>query len=574
MNPTPEQNTPGGDQHDAASPPARPPTAARADVTAKAPSRPRAASPTSSAARNSAKDAGWVALVGAGPGDESLLTLRAAELLAQADLVVASPDLAAKLNARMPEDAEITGPAELNGDARAIVKAAKAGRHVVRLYPGDPFALSPGAEVAATCAKAGVRFEVVPGVPPATGVPVYAGIPLGADVGGDVRIVHASEVSRVPASPGSLVVLDAETGPADIAKMLFGAGWSEDTPFAVTWNGTTTAQRTVVSTLGHIAADLKAAGVSPLTTDGPAVAVAGPSVAAAAKVSWFETRPLFGWRVLVPRTKEQAGALSQRLRAHGGVPEEVPTITVEPPRTPQQMERAVKGLVTGRYQWIAFTSVNAVRAVREKFEEYGLDARAFAGVKVAAVGEQTAAALRAFGITPDLVPEGQQSSEGLAAVWPPYDEVLDPINRVLLPRADIATETLVAALTELGWETDDVTAYRTVRAAPPPAPVREAIKGGGFDAVLFTSSSTVRNLVGIAGKPHAVTVIAVIGPQTAKTAEEFGLRVDVMAPRPSVTALVEALAEHGASLRAAAIAAGEQVRRPSQRRRGARRRAN
>ena len=276
--------------------------------------------------------------------------------------------------------------------------------------------------------------------------------------------------------------------------------------------------------------------------------------------------------MLVPRTKADAAAVSERLRAQGGVPEEVPTITVEPPRTPQQMERAVQGLVTGRYQWVAFTSVNAVRAIREKFEEYGLDARAFAGVKVAAVGEQTAAALRAFGITPDLVPEGQQSSEGLAAVWPPYDEVLDPINRVLLPRADIATENLVAALTELGWEADDVTAYRTVRAAPPPAPVREAIKGGGFDAVLFTSSSTVRNLVGIAGKPHAVTVIAVIGPQTAKTAAEFGLRVDVMAPRPSVTALVEALAEHGASLRAAAIAAGEPVRRPSQRRRGARKR--
>jgi uroporphyrinogen III methyltransferase/synthase len=254
------------------------------------------------------------------------------------------------------------------------------------------------------------------------------------------------------------------------------------------------------------------------------------------------------------------------------VPEEVPTIAVEPPRTPQQMERAVKGLVTGRFQWIAFTSVNAVRAIREKFEEYGLDARAFAGVKVATVGEQTAAALRSFGIEPDLEPVEDQSSEGLAAVWPPYDEVLDPINRVLLPRADIATETLVAALTELGWEAEDVTAYRTVRAAPPPAPIREAIKGGGFDAVLFTSSSTVRNLVGIAGKPHAATVIAVIGPQTAKTAEEFGLRVDVMAPKPSIADLVEALAEHGARTRAAAVEAGEPVRRPSQRRRGARRR--
>jgi uroporphyrinogen III methyltransferase / synthase len=254
------------------------------------------------------------------------------------------------------------------------------------------------------------------------------------------------------------------------------------------------------------------------------------------------------------------------------VPEQVPTIAVEPPRTPQQMERAVRGLVTGRYQWVAFTSVNAVRAVREKFEEYGLDARAFAGVKVAAVGDQTAAALRAFGINPDLMPDDEQSAEGLANSWPAYDDLLDPINRVLLPRADIATEGLVTRLTELGWEAEDVTAYRTVRAAPPPAPTREAIKGGGFDAVLFTSSSTVRNLIGIAGKPHSVTVIAVIGPETAKTAAEFGLRVDVIAPTPSASALVDALAEYGAALRDKAAEAGEPLRRPSERRRGARRR--
>jgi uroporphyrinogen III methyltransferase/synthase len=300
--------------------------------------------------------------------------------------------------------------------------------------------------------------------------------------------------------------------------------------------------------------------------------VVGDGVTAQPSLSWYETKPLFGWRVLVPRTKEQAGEVMSRLQAWGAVPEQVPTIAVEPPRTPQQMERAVKGLVTGRYQWIAFTSVNAVRAVREKFEEYGLDARAFAGIKVAAVGEQTAASLREFGIMPDLVPDKKQSAEGLADVWPAYDDVLDPINRVLLPRADIATETLLARLTSLGWEAEDVTAYRTVRAAPPPAPIREAIKGGGFDAVLFTSSSTVRNLIGIAGKPHAVTAIAVIGPETAKTAAEFGLRVDVMAPRPSVTALVDALADHGAAIRDAAIEAGEPVRRPSERRRGARRR--
>jgi uroporphyrinogen III methyltransferase/synthase len=264
--------------------------------------------------------------------------------------------------------------------------------------------------------------------------------------------------------------------------------------------------------------------------------------------------------------------VSEQLREQGAIPEEVPTIAVEPPRTPQQMDRAVRGLVTGRYQRVAFTSVNAVRAIREKFEEYGLDARAFAGVKVAAVGDQTAAALKDFGIAPDLVPDGEQSGQGLAAAWPPYDDVLDPINRVLLPRADIATENLVARLTELGWEAEDVTAYRTVRAAPPAAPIREAIKGGGFDAVLFTSSSTVRNLVGIAGKPHAVTVIAVIGPQTAKTAAEFGLRVDVMAPTPSMPVLVEALAEFGANQRRAALEAGEPLRKPSERRRGARKR--
>ncbi len=515
--------------------------------------------------------AGLAAFVGVGPGDEGLLTLRAAELLACADLVVGRSELTGRLAHRLRPGTTIVEAGDPERDTRALVKAAKEGQVAVRVCTGDPLLFSRAGRQADACAKAGVRLEIVPGVSAVTAVPAFAGIPLTADTGG-VRVVHASDISQVDGpAPGSLVILGAESGPIDLAKMLVAAGWADTTPFAITWNGTTTEQHTVVGKLGSVAADLKAAGVSLLTEYGPAVAVVG-AAAAHQGLSWFESKPLFGWRVLVPRTKEQAAAVSERLRSHGAVPEEVPTIAVEPPRTPQQMERAVKGLVTGRYQWIAFTSVNAVRAVREKLEEYGLDARAFAGVKVAAVGEQTAASLADFGIKPDLVPEGEQSSEGLAASWPPYDDVLDPINRVLLPRADIATETLVARLTDLGWEAEDVTAYRTVRAAPPPAPIREAIKGGGFDAVLFTSSSTVRNLIGIAGKPHAVTAIAVIGPQTAQTAAEYGLRVDVMAPKPSVTALVEALAEHGARLRDAAIAAGEPVRKPSERRRGARRR--
>jgi uroporphyrinogen III methyltransferase / synthase len=527
------------------------------------------------AAASRAAQPGLAAFVGTGPGSAELLTVRAAGLLSRADLLFASAEVTDRVRHLLPAAVDLRDLGELDADPRLLVKAVKAGQLAVVAYDGDPLLFGSAAAAAAACAKARVRFEVAPGMPAATAVPAYAGIPLTSDAGGDIRILHAADVSRLSAEtqpPRSLVILGVEAGPADLAKMLMAAGWPERTPFTITWNGTTTEQLTIRCALGSVTADLKAAGVSLLTETGPAVGVVGEAAGAQSDLSWFETKPLFGWRVLVPRTKEQAGAVSERLRAYGAVPEEVPTIAVEPPRTPQQMERAVKGLVTGRYQWVAFTSVNAVRAVREKLEEYGLDARAFAGVKVAAVGEQTGRALLDFGIKPDLVPEGEQSGEGLAAAWQAYDSLSDPINRVLLPRADIATETLVARLNELGWETEDVTAYRTVRAAPPPAPIREAIKGGGFDAVLFTSSSTVRNLIGIAGKPHAVTVIAVIGPQTSKTAAEFGLRVDVKAPKPSATGLVDALAEYAAGVREAAIAAGEPVRKPSERRRGARRR--
>ena len=352
------------------------------------------------------------------------------------------------------------------------------------------------------------------------------------------------------------------------AQGLLEAGRSPQTPVVVTAQATTVHQRSVACTLAEAPGLLPRAGVDRLAT-----MIVGEAAAMREKGSWFETKPLFGWRVLVPRTKQQAGGLVSRLAEHGAVAEVVPTISVEPPRTPHQMEKAVKGLVTGRYEWIGFTSVNAVRAVREKFEEFGLDARAFAGLKVAAVGGVTAEALREWGINPDLVPSGEQSASGLLAEWPPYDPVFDPINRVFLPRADIATDTLVAGLQANGWEVDDVTAYRTVRAAPPPAAVRDAIKSGQFDAVVFTSSSTVRNLVGIAGKPHATTVVACIGPATAKTAEEHGLRVDVLAPEPSTEALVQALAEYGNGLRLSAIEAGEPVLRPSQRKGSSRRSA-
>jgi uroporphyrinogen III methyltransferase / synthase len=539
------------------------------------------AAPVAGAVR-SAAPVGFVSFVGSGPGDPELLTLRAVELLRTAEVVVTEAAEHAALVAAFCPDAEVVDggfgldgqPLTHAGRAKVIVKQAKTGRRVVRLMAGDPFVYASGPEEAQACVKAGVRFEIVPGVSSVTAVPAYAGVPLTTKQHREVAVVNCSEAKgrlvdwSQHADDRTLVLLSAVSCIGEVAAALVAAGRDAETPVAMTRVGTTTEQETVVSTLARIGADARAARMTP-----PAVTVVGDVVDQRTALSWFETKPLFGWRVLVPRTKEQAGALSARLRSYGSVPEEVPTISVEPPRNPQQMDKAIRGLVEGRYEWVAFTSVNAVKAVREKFDEYGLDARAFSGLKIAAVGDKTAAAVEAWGLRADLVPSGEQSARGLLEDWPPYDDLLDPINRVFLPRADIATETLVAGLLDLGWEVDDVTAYRTVRATPPPAATREAIKTGRFDAVVFTSSSTVRNLVGIAGKPHASTVIAVIGPATAKTAEEHGLRVDVLAPSPSVEALADALADFGADRRASLTEAGQPVTKPSERRPSARRRA-
>ena len=516
-----------------------------------------------------------VSFVGAGPGDEGLLTLRAVERLERADVVVTDqvgresvlarycrPDVEV-VDAGFGEDGQ---PMTRAARAKLLVRTAKRGGRVVRIVDGDVASFTGLVEELAGCRKEGISFEVVPGVSAASAVPAYAGIPLApaGTVGVHVVHPHGTEVDwgLHAGRYTTVIVLGAVEDVVEAAAGMLAAGRDPRTPVAVTAKGTTVEQRTVSCPLAEVAKALPAARL-----ERPVVAVVGEAAGSRDTGSWFETKPLFGWRVLVPRTKLQAGSMVDRLAEHGAIAQVVPTISVEPPRTPLQIEKAVKGLVTGRYEWIGFTSVNAVRAIREKFTEFGLDARAFAGLKVAAVGGVTATALREWGIEPDLVPTGEseQSASGLLEVWPPFDEVLDPINRVFLPRADIATDTLVAGLQRGGWEVDDITAYRTVRAAPPPAEVREAIKSGQFDAVVFTSSSTVRNLVGIAGKPHAVTVVACIGPATAKTAQEHGLRVDVLAPEPSTAALVAALAEYGHGLRLSAAEADEPVLRPSQR---------
>jgi uroporphyrinogen III methyltransferase/synthase len=430
--------------------------------------------------------------------------------------------------------------------AKTLATESRTGVDVVRLVSGDPLSVDSVITEVNALTRSHMPFEIVPGLPATTAVPTYAGLPLGsshteADVRGDV------DWAALAAAPGPLILQATASHLAEAASTLIEYGLADTTPCVVTAHGTTCQQRSVETTLGGLS-DKAAIGTNEPT--GPLVVTIGKTVANRAKLNWWESRALYGWTVLVPRTKDQAGEMSEKLVSHGATPIEVPTIAVEPPRSPAQMERAVKGLVDGRYQWVVFTSTNAVRAVWEKFNEFGLDARAFSGVKIACVGQATADRVRAFGIEPELVPSGEQSSLGLLDEFPPYDDIFDPVNRVLLPRADIATETLAEGLRDRGWEIEDVTAYRTVRAAPPPAETREMIKTGGFDAVCFTSSSTVRNLVGIAGKPHARTIVACIGPKTAETAAEFGLRVDVQPEVAAVGPLVEALAEHAARLRA------------------------
>ncbi|MEV5541158.1 bifunctional uroporphyrinogen-III C-methyltransferase/uroporphyrinogen-III synthase [Saccharopolyspora shandongensis] len=489
------------------------------------------------------KTPGRIAFVGSGPGDAGLLTVRGRNVITRAALLVTDPDVPADIVGQAADGAEVRpavgDPADV---AKDLVNEASTGRTVVRLVAGDPLTADAVVREVQEVAKTGAAFDIIPGVAGGSAVPAYAGVALGAvhtevDVRGDV------DWASLAAVPGALVLHTTGSHLAEAASRLVEHGRPATTAVAVTASGTTVQQRTIDTTLASLAAD---AG----ELQGHLVVTIGDIVSERGKLSWWESRALYGWKVLVPRTKEQAGVMSDRLWSHGAVSHEVPTISVEPPRSPAQMERAVKGLVDGRYQWVVFTSANAVRAVWEKFGEFGLDARAFSGVKIACVGEATAEKVRSFGIIPELLPAGDQSSDGLLQEFPPHDDILDPVDRVLLPRADIATETLSAGLRERGWEVDDVTAYRTVRAAPPPAETREMIKTGGFDAVCFTSSSTVRNLVGIAGKPHARTLVACIGPNTAETAKEFGLRVDVQPEIPRVEDLVDALAEHAARLRA------------------------
>lgn len=497
---------------------------------------------------------GRISYIGAGPGDPGLLTVRAAETLATADLIMVDPDVSEPIVASLAEERVQRAVGDPGEVAATVIGAAREGKQVVRLIVGDVLTADQVITEVDAVAEGGVPFEIIPGLDPATAAATYAGIAVGsAHTVADVRHLTAGSgpvgsgpVGSGPAGTavpaGTLLLHVAADDLAHTAARIAEGGIDPMTPVAVTAAPTLSTQRTVDTTVGGLAS--AAADLS-----GPLVVVIGRGVARRHELSWWESRALYGWRVLVPRTRQRDTGMLDRIRAHGGVPQVVRTMSVEPPRSPTQMERAVKGLVDGRYEWVVFTSVTAVRAMWEKFAEFGLDSRALSGVRIACADTPSADAVAGHGITPDLVSQRPELSTGLLDVFPDYDDVFDPVDGVLLPRADIATETLSEGLRERGWQIDDVTAYRTVRAAPPPAPIREAIKTGGFDAVCFTSASTVRNLVGIAGKPHSRTIVACLGPRTAETAREYGLRVDVLPDEPDVALMIEALALHAHRLR-------------------------
>lgn len=496
---------------------------------------------------------GRVALVGAGPGDPGLLTLRGRELLEQADVVVIDRLAAGEMLAHCRPGIEVVNagkiPRSPHGEGMTqdeinacLVDRALAGHAVVRLKGGDPFVFGRGGEEALACLAAGVPFEIVPGISSAIAVPAYAGIPVThRSITQDMAIVsghmdpasHGSEVdwAALASGPGTLVLLMGVKEIAKIAATLVEHGRAGDTPVAMIHRGTTPRQRTLVATLDTIGAAAAAADIKP-----PCVTVIGHVVSLRSQLNWFESRPLFGLRVLVPRSRVQAGELSAALRALGANPVEVPTIAIAEPASYDDLDAALRNLAA--YTWVVFTSVNAVSVVLSRLDVLGLDSRACSGVGIAAVGSATGQALKAHGLRPDLVPVAQASSDALLAEWPMGS------GRVLLPRADIAAASFPAGLRAKGWAPHDVVAYRTVAAPPPSDEVRRSFAAGEVDAVVFTSSSTVRNLVALLGPPAESVVVAAIGPKTAATCVELGVRVDVESSSASVDAVAQALAHH------------------------------
>jgi uroporphyrinogen III methyltransferase/synthase len=512
----------------------------------------------------SERAAGHVFLVGAGPGDPGLITVAGAQALRRAEVVVYDRLANPRLLDLAPKDAERVfagkGPKQHTMSQEEInalmIERARAGQRVVRLKGGDPFVFGRGGEEAEALAAAGIPFDVVPGVSSAVAAPAYAGIPVThRGLAASVAFVTGHEDpakdeqdvdwARLATAVDTLVLLMGVGQLAQIVERLVAGGRAASTPAAVIEWGTLPRQRTVTGTLGDIVAKAAEAEIGP-----PAVAVVGEVVRLRETLRWFESKPLFGLRVLVTRTREQASELSRALAAAGAEPVELPAIEIVRRYDEAKLAAAIDALTDSAYGWLVFTSANAVEIFFDALHERGLDARVVRA-SVAAIGPGTAEALRQRGIAADVTPAADAyTAEGL----------LDALaaaemrgKRVLLPRAEGAREVLVDGLVARGAAVDEVTLYV---AAPPSDPEAEGLRpelveglrrlrAGEIDVATFASSSSVRNLVSLLGGDLDALRrcrIAAIGPVTAQTVEELlGRPPDVVAREHTIAGLVQAL---------------------------------
>jgi uroporphyrinogen III methyltransferase/synthase len=478
-----------------------------------------------------------VYLVGAGPGDPGLITVRGAEVLARADLVVHDRLADSRLLDLAPGTARLVdvgkepgGPIHQDEINDLLVAEGRTGAIVVRLKGGDPFVFGRGGEEAAALLQAGVDFEIVPGITSAIAVPAYAGVPVtyrGLATSFTVVTGHSRHAvdrdtnwEALAAAGGTIVILMGVAHRAEIAGRLIAGGLAPDTPVAAVRWGTRPEQAAARVRLDELAS-------TPL--DPPVTLVVGQ--VAGMNLEWYEKRPLFGRRIVVTRARQQASELSRHLHGLGARVLEVPTIRIDPPGDGGAgLARAAADLAEGAFDWVAFTSANAVESL---FSRLG-DSRKLGTTSVAAVGGATSSALQSRGIVADLVPERQEAA-GLLEVFP---AVPAQGGRVLFPRAAEGRQVLVEGLRRAGWEVETVEAYRTVAV---PVPAAKCAAAAEADAICFTSSSTVTGFVDSCGASCVPPVVVCIGAVTAKTAEGAGLDVTAVASRPSVEALASAL---------------------------------
>lgn len=499
---------------------------------------------------------GIVFLIGAGPGDPGLITVRGREALRSADVVVydylANPEL---LSEAPQAEAIYVGKScgrhhrpqeEIN---TLLVDLAAAGKRVARLKGGDPFVFGRGGEEALVLERAGIPYEVIPGVTAAFAAAAYAGIPLthrdyttslGLFTGHEdpAKKLSTLDWEKLATGIGTLVFYMGMTNLEQIAAELIRYGRPAQTPVAVVRWATMPQQETLVATLDTVAAAVAAADFRP-----PAIIIVGEVVALRDELAWFERRPLFGQTVLVTRAADQGGEFAAMLAALGARVVECPTIRLEPlPADDPDLAAALAGL--DGFDWLVLTSGNAVRFFFAALQQSGRDARALGRCKVCAVGPKTAEALRREGVVADLVP-ADYKGEGVVAA---FADLPARETKVLFPRADRAREVIPAGLTALGMTVVAPVLYRnTVPETLPPEALR-LLEHGGIDVATFTASSTVENLAAILGHErfrHLLgrVKIASIGPVTSRTCRSLGLEVAVEPAEYTLAALCDALIE-------------------------------